>query len=508
MAEFLGSMIYPFLVCLVLAGIHVYLGIHVITRKVIFVDLALAQIAALGVVYGVLLGYNLRENPWAIKGFSLAFAFVGAAIFSLTRMRRERVPQEAIIGITYAVSLAATILASAHLPHGADEVRELLSGSILWVRGDTILYTALLYAGIGAFHYVFRRRFLLISLDPEQAEAEGINIRLWDFLFYISFGVVVTNAVAIAGVLLVFSYLVIPAVVAVLFADRIGTRLIIGWGIGTLVSFAGVAISYAKDLPSGPTIVVGFAVVLIVAAVIHFIAYSTPRGSQVFKVLAGGIAVALFISATVLLQKDEEHDLFDRVKSPIKNERLAALRILKDDSHLWEQSSSLVPDLLGDSEAEVRSATLDLIVLYGDDSHLAAVHARLMDPDDIVRESALRCVRSMESSSSVKPLLEAIAVEDDEYLKVEMAHALLEMGDPRGIPILIAMMDNSELRGVRKDAHEHLSVHAPVKFPFDANADADVNDREIEALHRWWFEHGDDLQWQQGTKVFEPKKQD
>ena len=506
MAEFLGSMIYPFLVCLVLAGIHVYLGIHVITRKVIFVDLALAQIAALGAVYGVLLGYNLREDPWTIKGFSLAFAFVGAAVFSLTRMRRERVPQEAIIGITYAVSLAATILASAHLAHGADEVRELLSGSILWVRGDTILYTALLYTGIGAFHYIFRRRFLLISLNPEQAEAEGINIRLWDFLFYISFGVVVTNAVAIAGVLLVFSYLVIPAVVAVLFADRIGTRLIIGWGIGTLVSFAGVAISYAKDLPSGPTIVVGFAVVLIVAAVIHLIAYSTQRGRQVFKILSGGIAVALFIGISVLLQKDEGHDLFDGVKSPIKNERLAALRILQNDSQLWKQTSSLVQGLLGDPEAEVRSATLDLISLYGAPNHLSVVHMLLTDPDDIVRESALRCVRSMENNSSVKPLLEAIGVEDDEYLEVEMAEALLELGDPRGIPILIALMDDSELRAVRKDAYEHLSVHVPVKFPFDASAD--VNDREIEAFRRWWVEYGDDLQWQPGTKVFESKQQD
>ncbi|MDH3216769.1 MAG: metal ABC transporter permease, partial [Candidatus Krumholzibacteria bacterium] len=249
MDEFLRSMTYPFLACLLLAGMHVYLGIHVIERKVIFVDLALAQIAAFGAVYGILLGYEIREDPWAVKGFSLAFAFIGAAVFSLTRTRRERVPQEAIIGITYAVALAASILASAHLPHGAEEMRELLAGSILWVRGDTLVYLAILYVVIGLFHYAFRHRFLLVSMHPEQAMAQGVRIRMWDFLFYVSFGFVVTNSVAIAGVLLVFSYLVIPAVVAVLFAERIGPRLIIGWAVGTLVSFFGVVISYVRDLP-------------------------------------------------------------------------------------------------------------------------------------------------------------------------------------------------------------------------------------------------------------------
>src|SRR5688572_12264450 len=137
MAAFLESMAWPFAACLVLAGIHVYLGIHVLARKVIFVDLALAQIAALGTVWGVILGWDVHEDPWPIKGFSLAFCVLGAAVFSATRARRERVPHEAVIGITYAVALAATILLSSDLAHGAEEVRELLTGSILWVRPET-----------------------------------------------------------------------------------------------------------------------------------------------------------------------------------------------------------------------------------------------------------------------------------------------------------------------------------------------------------------------------------
>src|SRR5262245_58691990 len=160
------TMIWPLLACLVLTGIHVYLGIHVIARKVIFVDLALATIAALGAVWAALLGWDLHEDAWTVKLFSLFFTFLGAAVFSFTRMRHERVPHEAVIGITYAVALAAIILGTARLPHGAEEVRDLQAGSILWVDGRTIGLTALLYSAIGAFHWVFRRRFLAISLTP------------------------------------------------------------------------------------------------------------------------------------------------------------------------------------------------------------------------------------------------------------------------------------------------------------------------------------------------------
>jgi len=255
MSQFLQSMAWPFAACLLLAGILVYLGIHVLSRKVIFVDLALAQIAALGSVWGVLLGWDLHSDPWQVRAFSLAFTILGAVVFTWTRMRDERVPHEALIGITYAVALGATILASSHLAHGAEEVSELMAGSILWVRGPEILGTSLVFGAVGAFHWIFRRRFFLISLDPAAAEREGVNLRLWDFLFYVSLGFAVTSAVSIAGVLLVFSYLVIPAVVAMLFARKISTRLALGWIVGTVVSAIGCSLSYRFDLPSGPTIV-------------------------------------------------------------------------------------------------------------------------------------------------------------------------------------------------------------------------------------------------------------
>jgi len=252
-------MTYPFMACLLLAGIHVYLGIHVMQRKVIFVDLALAQIAALGSVAGILLGYSYHEYPWQSKIFSLSFAVFGAPIFAITKMRHEKVPQEAIIGITYAVALALTVLASANLPHGADEIRELFSGSILWVKPEVIYVTACLYGLIGSFHYVFRRKFLRLSGFDEYKENADIDLKnpkLWDFLFYLSFAFVVTSSVHIAGVLLVFAYLVIPAAIAMLLSDNLKIRLILGWGIGTFVSVFGVTYSYFQDLPSGPVIVV------------------------------------------------------------------------------------------------------------------------------------------------------------------------------------------------------------------------------------------------------------
>jgi zinc/manganese transport system permease protein len=194
---------------------------------------------------------------------SLAFTFLGAGIFALARSRRSsRIPLEAFIGITYAVASAAAILAMSKATGETEHLKDMLVGNILSVSPHDVIKTAVLYGVIGAFHYIFRRQFLLISVDPKQAEAEGISLRLWDFLFYASFGFVVTSSVAIAGVLLVFCYLIVPSVGAMLFADRIVPRLAIGWTMGTLVSAFGVCLSVFLDLPTGATIVCTFGGIL------------------------------------------------------------------------------------------------------------------------------------------------------------------------------------------------------------------------------------------------------
>jgi len=265
--EVLQFLIAPFVASLILTGIHAYLGVHVVERGVIFVDLALAQIAALGATMGILVGIN--PHAGGAYWISLGFTFLGAALFALARMRRARIPQEAFIGIAYAVASAAAILAMSKATGETEHLKDMLVGNILAVSWPEVGRTAVLYGAIGLFHYIFRKNFLLISIDPRAAEAKGISIRLWDFLFYASFGFVVTSSVAIAGVLLVFCYLIVPSVGAMLFADRIGPRLAIGWTMGTLVSALGVFLSVKLDLPTGATIVCTFGGVLVLMFLLH-----------------------------------------------------------------------------------------------------------------------------------------------------------------------------------------------------------------------------------------------
>jgi zinc/manganese transport system permease protein len=254
-----------FVASLILTGIHAYLGVHVVERGVIFVDLSLAQIAALGTTVAYLAGHDLHSDQAWI--WSLGFTFIGAAIFAVTRVHRKtRIPQEAIIGIVYAVSAAVAILVMSKASAETEHLKDMLVGNILSVTWPELTKTAVLYAIVGAFHYVFRERFLLISMDQAEAERRGISIRFWDFLFYVSFGFVVTSSVAIAGVLLVFCFLIVPSVTAMLFSTRLGVRLAIGWAMGAVVSAGGVALSFLLDLPTGATIVATFGAALLLLA--------------------------------------------------------------------------------------------------------------------------------------------------------------------------------------------------------------------------------------------------
>jgi zinc/manganese transport system permease protein len=247
--------------CLVLTGIHAYLGIHVLAREVIFVDIALAQIAALGATAAFLAGYDLESRM--SYAFGATATLVGAGVLALTRTRRRDISQEAVIGVVYVVSAAAAVLLLARAPHGAEHLRGMLVGSLLSVSGREVLDVAALYAGVGGFHWLCRRPFLLISRSAETAFADGWHVRLWDFLFYASFGIVVTSSVRIAGVLLVFSYLIVPALAGMALGGSLGRRLAAGWAVGTVVSVAGVMASAALDLPTGATIVCAFGVALI-----------------------------------------------------------------------------------------------------------------------------------------------------------------------------------------------------------------------------------------------------
>jgi len=246
----------------VLVAIHSYLGLHVIAREVIFVDLSLAQMAALGSTVAILAG-SQPDSPQSFI-YALGFTTIGAALFALTRSTEKGpVPQEAIIGVVYVMASAAAILVADRTPRGGEAIKDILVGSLLWVTWPTIVRLAAVYVLVGIFHWVLRKRFLTISFEPETAIAKGWRIRWWDFWFYLSFGIVITFSVPIAGVLLVFSFLVVPAAIAFQFTRRHGTLAVISWLSGTLASALGLWVSFHYDLPTGPVVVCMFGLLLL-----------------------------------------------------------------------------------------------------------------------------------------------------------------------------------------------------------------------------------------------------
>jgi zinc/manganese transport system permease protein len=246
----------------VLTAIHADLGVHVLAREVVFVDIALAQIAALGATVAFLMGHD--TDTWESYALGIGATVLGALVLSLTRSRRRHVSQEAVIGVVYAVSAAAAVLMADRAAHGAEQVKTMLVGNLLSVTPHDVVKVATLYGVIGLFHWLCRRPFFLISTDADSAYRDGWHVRLWDFLFYASFGVVVTSSVRIAGVLLVFSYLIVPALAGILLGRTVTHKLIIGWIFGTLVSVIGMTASAVFDLPTGATVVCAFGLTLIV----------------------------------------------------------------------------------------------------------------------------------------------------------------------------------------------------------------------------------------------------
>lgn len=332
--ETLPFLAAPFAACLVIAGLHCYMGLHVIKRGVIFVDLALAQSAALGAAVALLLSPYVgtephhhhhhesttgvlseadlaeqldlesssgtpgsapdvadadasghreeaheQEHKWFGWGMSLLFALLGAVLLAFGRLRDERIPHEAIIGIVFVVCAALSVLILSKAPHGHEKMEAMLVGSILFVRWGEVGLTLLLYLGLGVFHLGLRRPFLRITKDVAAAERAGTRVRLWDCLFYGTFALMVTQSVGIAGVFVVFSYLIIPAACATLFVDGFGRQLLIAWVVAAATTVAGLVVSAVGDMPTGASLVSCFGAALVACVVVRSVMGKTNRGA-------------------------------------------------------------------------------------------------------------------------------------------------------------------------------------------------------------------------------------
>ncbi len=444
MSDIFELMAAPFAACVVLVGIHAYLGLHVIQRKVIFVDLALAQIAALGATFGFLLGVSPHSKTAYM--FSLAFAIIGAAIFALTRMRHERIPQEAIIGIVYGVALAMAILVADRAPEGSEHIKETLTGALLWVRWPTILETAAIYSLVGLLHVALRRRFFQISFEPEKAYAEGRLVRLWDFIFYVTFALVITSSVAIAGVLVVFSFLVIPAVIATLFARRVGARLALGWCVGLAACAVGLVASYRLDLPSGPSVVAALGGALVLAALIYSVWTSETRGRTLLKVSAGlGTVVMIvaglgvFMTSGAFLHVAHEHD--------------------------WDESSRLgtePPAASGDLWTRLRTTCAEDPVciaerLGREPDWPAAADRRLRQAEVGEREALIEVLGVIDTAVARDLLATAADQETDPLLRLRVAELLVAGGDGRGMVVAGDLLGEATPRFVREEAQRLLA---------------------------------------------------
>jgi zinc/manganese transport system permease protein len=264
MSELVPLLWAPFLMCLVLTAIHAYLGLHVLAREIVFVDIALAQTAALGATAAFLVGFE--PDSWMSYFLGLAATLAASLVLAATGRRARRVSQEAIIGVLYAVAAAASVLMLANAPHGAEQLRALLVGNVLSVDGAEVARVGALYAIVGVFHWFAREPFMLLSTDRDAAVGAGWSLRLWDFLFYASFGVVVASSVRIAGVLLGFAYLIAPALAASILGGPMRRRLLVGWAFGSVTSLVGIAGSAFFDLPTGATVVCAFGLLLVLVA--------------------------------------------------------------------------------------------------------------------------------------------------------------------------------------------------------------------------------------------------
>ena len=453
----LDLMLPAFCECLVLVGIHSYLGLHVIRRKVIFVDLALAQVAALGTTVGFLFG--MAPDSVAAFIFSVLFTFMAAAVFSVARLENEKVPQEAIIGLVYAIAAAVVILVIDRAPHGAEHIKEVMTGAILWVQWESIIFAAVVYGLIGVIHFIFADKFLLITRSPEKAYEKGMRVRLWDFFFYMTFGVVISISVRTAGVLLVFVFLVVPAITATLITDRLKWQLIIGWTMGVVVTVIGLGISYWADMPSGPTVVSFYGAMLVVASVALYLGRRRSLKGLLRVALGAGVVAAALL---VIIFGGRALG-----RSPLAASRSHEAHATHDHGH-DHGHGDVAEGHAGDDNGEATSVE-ELLEALGQADE--AEQRRLVD--------AL-------GARSRAVLSQAFERTDDDGLKLIVARQMARVhGQGAGGRLMVQIIREAEFPFVRSEAAEALGELAGQDFHYSPEGDAEANRAALEAMDRW-----------------------
>ncbi len=479
----------PCAAALILVATHTYLGLHVIARNVFFVDLALAQVAALGSTVALLYGFDTNDS--VTYYVSLLFAVGGAWFFSVARLPDNRVPEEAIIGLTFAVASAGAILLSAENPHGAEHLRDMMAGSILVVSPREVGQAALTYGAIGVFHWVFRRPLLNVSVDREDAKRRGLRVRWWDFLFYLSFAVVITSSVRIAGVLLVFILLIAPAVCGAMFARGIRGRLFIGWGSGVLATTLGLSLSSRMDWPPAPAISCVFAIILGGAALVDRVLGSERPGVAAARIAASGaVLTAVGFGLTAFLSAQRAGHLADHhavVAEPDAHSH-------GEPEHGLGASRRDLMAALADEHENVRARAVAELGALGDPSDLPRLVAALEDPSDAVKENAAQALGALGRPEAAAPLEAALGRPDqDEWVNLREADALVRCGGAAGLSALIEAARHADAQLVRQEALTRGLAFAGL--PSVAVGDEAARRRALDALDAWWASHRASARW-------------
>ncbi|MFZ5515380.1 MAG: metal ABC transporter permease [Candidatus Zhuqueibacterota bacterium] len=269
MIENLKFLSVPITACILMAGILSYFGNHILSRGIIFIDIALAQIAALGTMIGLLMGF--AEGSTSVELISLVFTLVIISIFALTKFEKQVVPQEAIIGIIYGLGLGVAMLLAEKIPGGSNYITKTISGNLLWTSWDDVLSSAVLFAIIGVIHILLRKPFIKISESKENLPFSIQKVRLYELAFYITFGIIVVRSVPIGGIFLVFSLLIAPTAMATLFTQKWHYRFLWSWLIGIVGSVLGMYISFDWNVSNGPTIVALLGVMVFILAFVKIV---------------------------------------------------------------------------------------------------------------------------------------------------------------------------------------------------------------------------------------------